>query len=92
MALQSELTFINLHLYAKLHIYTFQLYQKISIFTVYAQDSLKVISATEQQLLKMCHVRHRLRIFLFRRKILFRSQDIQVFVSANFLKLKIHQI
>ena len=78
MALQSELTFINLHLYAKLHIYTFQLYQKIS--------------TTEQQLLKMCHVRHRLRIFLFRRKILFRSQDIQVFVSANFLKLKIHQI
>ena len=28
----------------------------------------------------MCHLKHRLRIFLFRRKIVFRSQDIQVFV------------
>ena len=28
----------------------------------------------------MCHLRHRLRIFLFRRKVMFRSQDIQVFV------------
>ena len=28
----------------------------------------------------MCHMRHRLRIFLFRTKIMFRSQDIQVFV------------
>ena len=28
----------------------------------------------------MCHLKHRLRIFLFRRKIIFRSQDIQVFV------------
>ena len=29
---------------------------------------------------KMCHLRHRLRFFLFRRKVSFRSQDIQVFV------------
>ena len=28
----------------------------------------------------MCHLKHRLRIFLFRRKIMFCSQDIQVFV------------
>ena len=31
-------------------------------------------------LLKMCHLKHRLRIFLFHRKVMFRSQDIQVFV------------
>ena len=31
-------------------------------------------------LLKMCHLRHRLRIFLFHRKVMFRVQDIQVFV------------
>ena len=42
--------------------------------------SLKVTSATKQQLLKMCHLRHRLRMLLFRRKIMFRSQDIQVFL------------
>ena len=29
---------------------------------------------------KMCHLKHRLRIFLFHRKIMFHSQDIQVFV------------
>ena len=28
----------------------------------------------------MCHLRHRLRIFLFHRKVKFHSQDIQVFV------------
>ena len=28
----------------------------------------------------MCHLRHRLRIFLFSRKVMFGSQDIQVFV------------
>ena len=42
--------------------------------------SLKITSATKWQLLKMCHLRHRLRIFLFCRKNMFRSQDIQVFV------------
>ena len=40
---------------------------------------LKVASATKQ-LLKMPHIRHRLRIFLFRRKLMFRSQIIQVYV------------
>ena len=38
--------------------------------------SLKVISATKWLLLKMCHLRRRLRIFLFHRKIMFRSQDV----------------
>ena len=28
----------------------------------------------------MCHLRYRLRIFLFRRKVIFHSQDIQAFV------------
>ena len=43
-------------------------------------SKLKVTSATKQYFLKICHLKHRLRIFLFRRKIMFRSQDIQVFV------------
>ena len=29
---------------------------------------------------QMCHLKHRLRIFLFHRKIMFLSQDIQVFI------------
>ena len=37
---------------------------------------LKVTSAEKRQHLKMCHLRHRLRIFLFRGKDMFRSQDI----------------
>ena len=41
---------------------------------------LKVTSAAKRLLLKMCLLKHRLRIFLFRRKILFRSQDVLVFV------------
>ena len=32
-----------------------------------SSSDLKVTSATKQQLLKVCHVRHRLRISLFRR-------------------------
>ena len=31
----------------------------------------------------MCHLKHRLRTFLFRRNIMFHSQDIQVFVFLN---------
>ena len=34
---------------------------------------------------KMCHLRHRLRIFLFCRKFMFRSQDTQVFVFLTIL-------
>ena len=30
--------------------------------------------------MKLCHMRHSPRIFLFRRKVMFRSRDIQVFV------------
>ena len=41
---------------------------------------LKITSATKRYLLKICHLRHRLRIFLFHRKVMFRSQNIQVFV------------
>ena len=40
---------------------------------------LKVTFATKRYFLKMCYLRHRLRIFSFRRKVMFRSQDIQVF-------------
>ena len=42
----------------------------------------KVTSATKQ-LVKMCHLRHRLRIFLFCGKVMFRSQYIEVFVFSN---------
>ena len=42
--------------------------------------SLKITSATKWQLLKMCHLRHRLRIFLFCRKVMFCSQDTEVSV------------
>ena len=48
--------------------------------------SLKVTSATKQQLLKMYHLRHRIRIFLFRRKVIFRSQNIQVFIFLIILR------
>ena len=43
-------------------------------------NTLKVTFSTKRELLKMCHLRYRLRIFLFCRKIMFRSQDIQYFV------------
>ena len=33
-----------------------------------------------ENILKMCHMRHRLGIFLFRRKVIIYSQDIQVFL------------
>ena len=33
--------------------------------------------------IKMCHLRHRLRIFLFHQKVIFHSYDIQVFLFLN---------
>ena len=42
--------------------------------------ALKVTSATKQYLLKMCHLRHRLRKCWFCRKAMFRSQDFQLSV------------
>ena len=42
------------------------------------QVHLKVTSAIKQQLLEMCHLKHGLRIFLFHRKTVFRSEHIQV--------------
>ena len=53
---------------------------KLSETIIWYNICLKVTSATKQQLLRMCHLKHRLRIFLFHRKIMFHSQDIQVFV------------
>ena len=41
---------------------------------------LKVTSATKPHLLRISHLRRRLRTFLFRTKVIFRSQGIQVFV------------
>ena len=40
---------------------------------------LTVTSATKQLFLKICHLRHRLRICLICRKVTFHSQDIPVF-------------
>ena len=42
--------------------------------------TLRVTPATKWWLLQICYLRHRLRIFLFCRKIMFRYHDIQVFV------------
>ena len=46
---------------------------------------LKDTSATKQKLLKMCHLRHWLRIFLLHRKVMFRSRDVQLFVFLTIL-------
>ena len=51
-----------------------------NIYFLYYEHRLKVNSATKRWLLKICHLRHKLTIFLFRRKVMFRSQDILVFV------------
>ena len=56
-----------------------QLRSQINNVPKSANVDLKVTSATKLQLLEMCHLRHRLRIFLFRRKVMFRSQDIHFF-------------
>ena len=40
----------------------------------------KLKSYCHYKTIKLCHMRHRLRIFLFHRKVLFHSQDIQVFI------------
>ena len=52
----------------------------IKVIVILKMSNLQVTSAAKQQLLKMWHLKHRLRILLFRRKIMFHSQDIQVFV------------
>ena len=43
-------------------------------------SKLRVTCTIKRYLLKMCHLRHRLRIFLFHRKVMSLSRDIQVFV------------
>ena len=54
---------------------------KPSVLIVYAGTNDLSVTSAEKPLLKMCHLRNRLRrIFLFRRKALFHSQNIQVFV------------
>ena len=51
------------------------------IFLVLAQTmSVNVNSTIKQYSLKMCHLRRKLRIFLFLKKIMFLSRDNQVFV------------
>ena len=49
------------------------------------KKSIKGYSATKWWLLKMYHLRHKLRIFLFHRKVMFCFQDIQVFVFLTIL-------
>ena len=44
---------------------------------------LKIASATKRWLLKMCHLRHWLRNFCIFQKLMFRSQDIKVFVFSH---------
>ena len=47
---------------------------------LYVINNLKGYLRCKIKLLKMCHLRHRLRIVLLCRKVVFSSQDIQVFV------------
>ena len=54
-------------------------YVLINCVNVKFNQIIKVVSATKQ-LLKMCHLRHRLRTISFHRKVMFCSQDIQFFV------------
>ena len=67
--------------------YTSVLYLRIKIdhinswsFIYHLCLSLKVISATKRLLFKMCYLRYRLRIFLFQKKVMFRSPDNQIYV------------
>ena len=46
----------------------------------FTKDILKGYLCYKMITSQMCHLRNRFRIFLFRKKIIFRSQDIQVFV------------
>ena len=41
---------------------------------------VKVTSTTKRSLLKICHLRQRLKIFLFHRKIMLHEEDTQAFV------------
>ena len=59
---------------------TLRVLSSLCISKILCFTFLKVTSTTKRYLLKMCHLLHRLRFFLFRRKVMFRSQDIQVFV------------
>ena len=54
------------------------LWKITSISLLKCYTYLKVTSTTKQHLLKMCHLRHRFRIFLFQRKVMLHSPDIQV--------------
>ena len=54
--------------------------ERHSVYINEEQELLKVTSATKRLILKMRHLSHSLRIFLFDEKIMFRSRDIQVFV------------
>ena len=62
-------------------------YNGVNVVKVYIFISgsvgLKVTSAKKRSLLEMCYLRHMLRIFLFRTKIMFCFQDIQVFVFLS---------
>ena len=55
-------------------------YLFIIISSLKGQSYLKVTTTKKRQLLKMCHLRHRLRLFLFCKIIMFRFQAIKVFV------------
>ena len=69
--------FMNIYIY--IYIITWLIFNLITETRLFG-ILFKVTSTTKWCLLKMCHLKHRLRIYLFRRKIMFRSQDIKVFV------------
>ena len=58
-------------------VYTFeQLLEKDSSVPIHTKNlRFLAVEMFKRELLKMCHLKHRLGIFLFCRKIMFRSQD-----------------
>ena len=55
----------------------------VSNICFYFSLFLKFTTTIKRQLLKMCHLRHRLRIFLFCRKVMFRFKDVKLFFIFN---------
>ena len=66
----STLVYLKINSRVNRHLYLWVLTKQLS----------KQVTSTTKRQLKLCHLRHRLRIFLFCRKVMFGSQDIQVFV------------
>ena len=76
-----ELFVITISIWKPLTIFAKSSILDVRLSSEYA-SVVKVTSATKQ-LLKLCHLRYRLRIFLLHQKVLLPSRDIQVFVFST---------